>query len=280
MPPGAARLGTGRGRPGGVITHNLTSTIRDLHRRKARGRRGLTLVEGIRLIEEAVAAGLTIRGAVYSPALRRTPRGAALHRDLEAAGIPLQEVSAKLLDELADTETPQGILAVLEPRSWSLDDVPVTGRALLVLDGVQDPGNAGTLVRTAHALGAAGTIALQGTADPWSPKALRGAMGATFRHPVVTTDDAAFLAWARDRGVRLWAAAADGRPLDLVRREVGGGAREGAIAIIVGNEGAGIRPELAAAAAARVAIPLEPGVESLNVGVAAGILLYEVQRGR
>jgi TrmH family RNA methyltransferase len=149
---------------------------------------------------------------------------------------------------------------------------------LLVIDGVQDPGNVGTLLRTAHALGARGSIALRGTADVWGPKTLRAAMGATFRHPVLTFDDAGFIAWARRHDVTLWASAADGERLE---RAIGADGRgKGVIAVIVGNEGAGIRPHLNAIAARRVAIPLAQGAESLNVAVAAGILLYEVARAR
>jgi TrmH family RNA methyltransferase len=182
---------------------------------------------------------------------------------------------------LAETETPQGIVAVVEPRHWTAADLALpAGAVALVIDGVQDPGNVGTLIRTAHALGAVGTVVLRGTADPTSPKALRAAMGATFRHPVVALDDAAFITWARHQGLTLWAAAADGvtLPRALTTRERG--QQAGAIAVIVGNEGAGIRPQLNAVSAQRVAIPLAPGAESLNVAVAAGILLYEVTRGR
>jgi TrmH family RNA methyltransferase len=164
----------------------------------------------------------------------------------------------------------------VQPRTWALTDIP-TG-PLLVVDGVQDPGNVGTLIRTAHALGTSATLLLRGSADPMNPKALRAAMGATFRHPVVQLDDAPFIVWARDRGITLWAAAADGVPLAraLDSRTPG----QELIAVIVGNEGAGIRPQLNAIAAQRVAIPLARGAESLNVAVAAGILLYEVLRGR
>jgi len=235
-------------------------------------------VEGVRLVEEAQAAGLDVRGIVCSNEVERTTRGTDLRAQLVAQGTPVQEVSAKLFRELADTDTPQGIIAVVEPRLWTTADLPTTGGVLLVIDGVQDPGNTGTLIRTAHALGAAGTIALRGTADVWSPKALRASMGATFRHPVVMLDDAAFITWAQRHGITLWATAADGRPLQDALGSRSG--REGPIAVIVGNEGAGIRPQLNAIAALRVSIPMIPGAESLNVGVAAGILLYEVQRGR
>jgi TrmH family RNA methyltransferase len=109
-------------------------------------------------------------------------------------------------------------------------------------------------------------------------KALRAAMGATFRHPVVQLDDAPFIAWAREHNLVLWASAADGAPIARVL-ESRSEPKE-LIAVIVGNEGAGIRPQLNAIAAQRVAIPLAHGAESLNVAIAAGILLYEVVRGR
>jgi RNA methyltransferase, TrmH family len=256
----------------------LPSTIRDLQRRKARGRRGLALIEGVRLVEEALAAGVPFRGALVAPELARTARGTALVAELESHAIPVEEIGARGFAQLADTETPQGILAVIEPRrTQAADFVPRSDAVALVIDGVQDPGNVGTLIRTAHALGAAGTIVLRGTADPTSPKALRAAMGATFRHPIVSLDDNGFIAWARQHGVTLWAGAVDGVPL---HRAVEGVGRNGPIAVIVGNEGAGIRPQLNAVAAQRVAIPLAQGAESLNVAVAAGILLYEVTRGR
>src|SRR5438094_4987988 len=274
-------LGRGRECSRRLIASNLQSTIRDLQRRKARGRRGLALIEGVRLVEEALGAGVAFQGALVAPDLARTARGTALVAELQGHGVAVEEVGARSFAQLADTETPQGIIAVIEPRRWSAGDfTPSPGAVALVIDGVQDPGNVGTLIRTAHALGAAGTVVLRGTADPTSPKALRAAMGATFRHTVVPLDDNGFIAWARQLTVTLWAAAADGVPLHraMAKEEVGRG--DGPIAVIVGNEGAGIRPQLNAVAAQRVAIPLAQGAESLNVAVAAGILLYEVTRGR
>jgi len=278
-------LGRGRKRSRRLIASNLQSTIRDLQRRKARGRRGLALIEGVRLVEEALAAGVPFKGALVAPDLARTARGTALVAELQSHAVAVEQVAARVFAQLADTETPQGIIAVIEPRRWNASDfVPPPGAVALVIDGVQDPGNVGTLIRTAHALGAAGTVVLRGTADPMSPKALRAAMGATFRHPVVSLDDAGFIAWARKHGLTLWASAADGVPLhralDRGQGKGGAGGVDGPIAVIVGNEGAGIRPQLNAVAAQRVAIPLAQGAESLNVAVAAGILLYEVTRGR
>ena len=247
--------------------------MRDLARRRGRERRGLALAEGVRLVEEALAAGIPVRGAAVSPALEGTSRGSALKTALVGRGVPLREVTAAELEALADTEQPQGIVAVIEPRGGVLDEIPTpAGAVVLVLDAVQDPGNVGTMLRTALALGAAGAVALKGTAELTNPKVLRGSMGAAFRLPVAAAEVAEFLAWARRREMEVVVAAADGGPLERWRRG------PAPIALVVGNEGAGVSPALAAAAARRVAIPLASTVESLNVAVAAGILLYEVTR--
>ena len=251
----------------------LLTTIRDLARRHGRERRGLALAEGVRLMEEALAAGIPVRGAAVSPALEGTPRGSALKIALAGRGVLLVEVTLAELEALADTEHLQGIVAVVEPCAWTLEDIAtLRGSVTLVLDAVQDPGNVGTILRTALGLGASGLVALKGTADLTNPKVLRGGMGASFRLPAVATDARALVDWARIRGVDLVVTAADGEPLGRLPR---GGPP---LALVVGNEGAGVGPELMAAARRRVAIPLARAVESLNVAVAAGILLYEVTR--
>ncbi|PYO69490.1 MAG: hypothetical protein DMD71_04455, partial [Gemmatimonadetes bacterium] len=128
-----------------AIPGNLQSAVRDLQRRKARGRRRLALIEGIRLVEEALSAGLPFRGALISPELDRTTRGASLRADLARRAVPIEGIAARTFATLAATDTPQGVLAIVEPRDWTLADIPAgRGRALLVLDGVQDPGNVGT----------------------------------------------------------------------------------------------------------------------------------------
>src|SRR5205807_2652895 len=149
-------LGRGRKRARRPIASNLPSTIRDLQRRKARGRRGLALIEGVRLVEEALAAGLPFQGALVAPDLARTARGVELVAELERHAIPVEEIGARTFAQLAETETPQGIMAVIEPRRWAVAEfAPRPEAVALVIDGVQDPGNVGTLIRTAHALGAA-----------------------------------------------------------------------------------------------------------------------------
>ena len=250
----------------------LLSTIRDLHRRKARERRGLALAEGIRLVEEMLAAGVPCKGAAISPALLESPRGAALRGELESRGIAVEEVAEKEFATLAATEHPQGIVAVYTPRDWGLDDLlPRPGKPVVILDAVQDPGNVGTIARTALAFGAAGLIALPGTADLENPKTLRSAMGALFRLPHLHADDVAVLHWLSTHGVLLWATAMDGEPILS-------GAPSKPVAVLLGNEGAGVRDELLARADQRVAIPIESVAESLNVSVAAGIILHQVTR--
>lgn len=251
---------------------SLISTIRDLHRRRGRERRSLSLAEGVRLLEDVLAAGVTLRGAAVAPALEGTPRGMALKQRLLALQVPLEAVGDLELAKLADTEHPQGIVAVIEPPIWELAALAVhSDSVFVVLDGVQDPGNVGAVARTALALGASGMIALSGTADSTSPKALRGSMGALFRLPNAQATPEEFLNWLTTWSVELWSSTMDGAPVGSVRRA-------GAMALLLGNEGAGVRPELAAQARRRVAVPLRHGVESLNVAVAAGILLYEVMR--
>jgi TrmH family RNA methyltransferase len=251
---------------------SLISTIRDLHRRRGRERRALSLAEGVRLLEEALDAGITPRGAAVAPALEGTPRGVALKQRLTALQVPLEAVDDLELAKLADTEHPQGIVAVIEPPVWELGQLPIDrGSVFMVLDGVQDPGNVGAVARTALGLGASGMIALSGTADVASPKALRGSMGALYRLPHTQATPEGFLEWATAANIELWNTTMDGAPVSTVRRS-------GPIALLLGNEGAGVRPELAARARQSVSVPLRHGVESLNVAVAAGILLYEVTR--
>ena len=258
------------------MSSSLQTLIRDLHRRRGRERRGLALAEGVRLVEEALATAITIRGAAASPALEATTRGKALKAALLDRGIRLEEVSEGELASLADTDHPQGVVAVIEPKEWSLSDIRLNpGSAALALDGVQDPGNVGTMLRSALGLGATGLVALKGTADLTNPKVIRGAMGASFRLPAVAASPEELVAWSRLQRAEIWVADAGGEPVErLPARTV---ARP-PVVLVVGNEGAGVGPAVEAAADRKIAIRQAPGVESLNVAVAAGILLYEVTR--
>jgi TrmH family RNA methyltransferase len=248
---------------------NLHTLLRDLQRRKARERRGLVVAEGRRLVLDALESGANVTALLVA-------EDASLDAVLESAGrrgVKVERAPRRAFDELADTETPSGVLAVVEWHPLPLAELRVESRAtLLVLDAVQDPGNVGGMIRTAYALGAAATVALDGTADPGGHKVLRAAMGAAFRHPVVEAHWADFAAFAVQSGVAIWAACQGGEaPVEP---------RPDRLALVVGNEGAGLRPEILAAAAQRVGVPMRQGAESLNAATAAAILLYEVTRGR
>ncbi len=250
----------------------MVTLARDLHRRRGRERRGLTLAEGIRLVEEALAAAVPIRGAVGTAALEATPRGAALATSIRARGVSLETVDEATFASVSDTEHPQGIVAIVACPSWTLADLCWRdGSTMLLLDGVQDPGNAGTILRTAFALGADGVVALPGTVDLSNPKVMRGAMGASFRLPHVAADRDSCLAWIEGGGAELWVADAAGTPVPR-------GDRPPRLALAVGNEGAGGGAILRHHAARTVAIPLRAGAESLNVAVATALLLHEVTR--
>jgi TrmH family RNA methyltransferase len=255
------------------MTSQLQSIVRNLQQRRARRRRGLTLAEGVRLVEEAIAARTPIVGVLVTRRLAQSSRGAALLEELAGRAVPLEEVPERTFATLADTETPQGVLAVVEPRRWTLADLrPQRAAPVLVLDAVQDPGNVGTMLRTAFALGACGVVLLKGSADLTNPKVVRGAMGATFRLPAVAVEAAEFVAWARRERLAVWVAAAAGTPLQRA-------AVPERLALVVGNEGLGVGAAVRGLAHQQVAIPLARGAESLNVAVAAGVLLYEVIRG-
>jgi TrmH family RNA methyltransferase len=254
----------------------LLTVARDLQRRKARERQQRFVAEGVRTVETLLASPLHVVGLLVTEALRQTERGQSLIATVDARGLPVQEVSEEELASAADTETPQGVLAVAEIPIRGLDPAPV-GARYLVLDALQDPGNVGTVIRTAAAMGVTATVALPGTVDVWNAKVVRSSMGALFLHPVVTMsweDLAAFIGTA-GAPVALWAADMEGLPVDQLDRHP----LPPRLALVVSNEGAGLSPHVAAAVHSTVSIPMAEGVESLNVAVAAGILLYSLRGG-
>lgn len=250
----------------------LLTLARDLTRRKARERSGLFVAEGIRTVEELLASPLRITGALTCDVLDRTPRGAVLGAALHGRGVDVVRVSEREFLSASDTEHPQGVLAIAEQPRRTLDALPLAPGPvrLLVLDGIQDPGNVGTLLRTAAALGATATIALPGTADVWNAKVVRSAVGMQFRHPTVLATEEGLLAFLRARGIVLWGADAGGTSVDAVSAPA-------QLALAVGNEGAGLKPSVREACAALVALPMAAGAESLNVAVAAGIALFALR---
>lgn len=250
----------------------LLTLARDLQRRKAREKRSLFVAEGIRAVEELSRSGLPIRGALVTSRLSSSLRGESLRRHLDQSGVEVTEVSDKDFQTAADTESSQGVLAIGEVPAHSLNTLEIGAECrILVLDAVQDPGNVGTILRTAAALGAAATIALPGTVDVWNSKVIRGSMGAQFTHPVVHAELGDLVAFLGRQAIELWAADARGEPVERTRAVK-------RLAIVVGNEGSGLNPEIRAKATRIISLPISSSVESLNVAVAAGIILYELRQ--
>jgi TrmH family RNA methyltransferase len=250
----------------------LLTLARDLRRRKARERANLFVAEGVRAVEELLRSSLDIEGVLVAPQLEDAPRGGALLDALaKRADVMRTDVSEKDFASAAETDSPQGVLAIASIPQRTIDSVAsVTPLTLLVLDAVQDPGNVGTIVRTAAALGATATVALPGTVDLWNAKVVRSGMGAHFHHPCLHCTADMLATFLEREKIPLWGADASGEPLSTRRRPP-------RLAIAVGNEGSGLTSATRERASALVALPIASEVESLNVAVATGILLYELR---
>lgn len=245
--------------------------IHALKSRSGREKHGLFVAEGVRVVEDLLAAGVDLEFAVVSTTLGDSARGVALRGAL-ARATALREVDERAFAQVTDTDTSQGVLAVAHVPASGLADLRLAAAAsLLVLDAVQDPGNLGTLVRTADAFGVTAVIALPGTTDFWAPKVIRSTAGAAFRRPLVNAGDEEVWGWLAQHDVAIYGADMDGDSIDAVELR-------GRLALVVGNEGAGLREQTRTHVARLVAIPMQGRIESLNVGVAAGILLYEFSR--
>lgn len=256
-----------------MLTRADEKLVRGLARRKVRAAEGLFVAEGVRVVEELLRAGIVLRLVLVSSTLEDTERGAALAGRLAAAG-PVRALASHELNRLSETKADQGVLVVAETPVPELAGLTPTGRAAaLLLDGVQDPGNLGTLARSAAAFGCGLLACLPGTVDPWNPKAVRASAGALFRLPVVQPDPEALWEWLAEHGFALLGADAAGEPAG----EAGPFRR---VALAVGNEGAGLSAAVRERCERLVAVPMRGGTESLNAAVAGGILLYEITRER
>ncbi len=257
---------------GAIITSRRNPLIQHLRvlARSSPRKTGRSVLEGWKLLRAAVDAGAHVEMVVRTPAAARDPGGISLRGLLRSAGVREVVVSPEVFAALTQVESPQGVLAIVERPRPSRDAALQDPHPLLVvLDGVQDPGNVGTIVRTAAAVGATAVVVVGGAADPHSPKALRASAGAVFRLPLLhfPTAAAAAAAFAKD-GVRILVADPRGLRLDsevsLARP----------LALVFGSEAAGADAAWQRAGAESVRLPMVGGVESLNVAAAAAVLLY------
>lgn len=240
-----------------------------LKTKKGRDRQGLFLAEGEHLVEEAIKAGWPIAQLIIR---QGSPKGEAFIRSLEAKPIDTFVLSPSLYDELSGTETSQGLLAVIQKPKQEPSHLTAHSFLLLV-DQVQDPGNLGTMIRTADAAGVDAVLLGAGTVDPFNEKVVRSTQGSLFHLPLYQGELLPVVDELKQNGWLVVGSAVDGA-LDLYRTNITPGQK---LALIVGNEGQGISPELLHRTSFNVKIPLWGKAESLNVSVACGILLYHFQ---
>jgi TrmH family RNA methyltransferase len=240
--------------------------------RRGRAKQGKYIIEGFHLVEEAVKAKAEIVTIVYSldkgkPAELFT----AAEERTEWIG-----VSQAVLEKCSDTQTPQGIFAVVEKPTLNAEELGASGLGdlVVVVDGVQDPGNLGTIIRSADAVGASGVLLGAGTVDVYNPKTIRSTMGSLFHLPILEVDLLEYLPRAKAQGIQLVTTSLQAKhscyDTDLCRPTW----------IILGNEAKGVSPAVAAEADVPVIIPMQGQAESLNVAMAATVLLFEASRQR
>ena len=244
-------------------------------RRSPAGGNGLALagIEGPNLLEEAVRAGLRIPWVFVAQGAEHLLEKLALPAETEVLQVPKE-----VLDSALSTETPQPVAALIEPPSWAWADVLVSRTKatplIVVLAGLQDPGNLGTILRSAEAFGATAILSLPGTVSAWNPKAVRASAGSVFRLPLLETSVEECFSHLREASVRIWTTAVHGaEPADRIDLA-------GPVALLIGNEGNGVPQALAELADGAVTIPCPGPVESLNAAAAVSVLLYEASRQR
>jgi TrmH family RNA methyltransferase len=238
---------------------------------------GLVAIEGEHLLFEAMRAGLAFK-TIFASESRELP-------EWTPRSVELIRLTDEVFASVVDTQSPQGLAALFVPPVWKMDDGLASGRSnalFLIAAGLQDPGNLGTLIRSAEAFGVTAVLTTAGTVSEWNQKALRASAGSVFRMPVISVGAEDIVA-LKSRGVRLFAAVApraDSESELNAPVQIGAADLTQSCALMVGNEGAGISEEWLRLADARVTIPTPGRVESLNAAVAGSLLLYEASRQR
>ena len=253
----------------------LIKQARALRQKKARDESGLFLVEGILHVGEAQQAGWEFDALLYAPERLKSDFGRGLVDECAAAGVRCQPVAEPAFQSFAEKENPQGIAALVRQKHRDRGEFfPSNFRFGAALVSPQDPGNIGTIFRTLDAVGADGLFLLDGGADPYHPSVVRASMGTMFWKPFAQCSFDEFLDWARPGGYRLIGTSAHGtRNYRDVRLD------DRPAVLVFGSEQKGLAPAQSAACDELVALPMRGRATSLNLAVAAGILLYAVRPG-
>mgnify|MGYP000899968680 CR=1 FL=1 len=256
-----------------AIESKHNTTLRHLARlnreKKYRQGAGEMVCEGWKMLGEALSSGVTVKTV-----LQRTGDApdSGLIAQAEAQGARLFEAEASLFAQASDVETPQGVIFSCVPPKRRADDLPETLSGAILLDGVQDPGNLGTILRTADAFALDAVILCEGCTDPTAPKVVRATMGAAFRQPVYRMPLAEAAAALKTRGLPVYAAALEPDSVPSTALDLHGAA------VIVGSEGRGVTAQALELCDKKVVIPMAGRAESLNAGVAAAILIWEMTK--
>lgn len=253
----------------------LITRMAKLSDKKYRDLEGLFRIDGIKLYSEAVKSGVVMEYTFIAES-KRGKIEKELTETIEAADGTVVLVSDEVLLRLTDETAPQGIVGVAKKFPLSPHEIPEGGFRALYLSQVRDPGNLGTVIRTAYAFGVDRVFVSSDCADIYSPKVIRAAMGTVFRQPVcVVTDEAEFVSRLKTEGCHLYAAA-----LDRDAKKLGAFAMPERVCFAIGNEGHGLSQEFIASCGNTVFIPMADGCESLNAASAANVLIWEMQRDR
>ncbi|MGY5804555.1 TrmH family RNA methyltransferase [Rhizobium sp. LEGMi12c] len=256
------------------LANPIVKDIKALTVKKSREESGAFLAEGLKLVIDALELGWTIRTLVYAKAAKGKPLVEQVAAKTVAAGGLVLEVSEKVIGSITRRDNPQMVVGVFEQRWRPLRDVkPNAGETWVALDRVRDPGNLGTIIRTADAAGASGVILVGETTDPFSLETVRATMGSVFAVPVVKATPEEFLAWKKKADVSVvathLAGAVDYRTIDYKKKPV---------VILMGNEQSGLPDALAKEADALARIPQAGRADSLNLAVATAVMLFEARR--
>lgn len=250
------------------LANPLVKHTRALKSRKGRAESGSFLVEGLHHVGSALEAGWDIEALLYAPDLLTSDYADSLLEEARRGGLKPQPVSKKVMDALAEKDNPQGILAMVKQRALRLSDLKEM-RSAVALVSPQDPGNVGTILRTIDAVGADALFLLEDGVELYHPTCVRASMGTLFWKPAVQAGFDEFRSWARDKGIRLVGTSAHAQ-MDYRAINLG----DSPWALVLGNEQKGLTEEQVSACDLAVSIPMRGKVSSLNLAVAAGILLY------
>lgn len=253
----------------------VQSVLKLKKKKKFREKEQRFIIEGINFVEEALKSGIELDFLVCTEEGLQREKSKTLLRYQREAGIPIYIVDEGVFAKIAETETPQGVLAVGKKPVWDEDKVLEREKGIwVVLDAIQDPGNLGTIIRTAEAVGAEAVFLGKGTVDLYNPKALRATMGSVFRVPTFSRVNLqALLDRMKEDGV--FVVASDPHAEQIY---YDANLRHLRVAVVIGNEGRGIDRRLLELSDIRVKIPLEGKVESLNAAVASALILFEIKR--